>query len=200
MERNRDGDGGGVGVIAELDWSNWINIGILCVTALAGILSWLGARTSAIEANSALRDSVNAARKSAEAAEESARLQAKIVEIEQQRSGDAAIESRMARLHAVRKLVDVHRFDKPEKDSHLSIINTGKAAALNVEILIDGRPVREFAEFGNRLPQAPSIGTNGHLDLPYVRFSGGSLGISFQVHLSWDDDSGVRGSWTGTIC
>lgn len=187
-------------MIAELDWSNWINIGIMCATALAGFLSWLGARTSAREANAALRQSVNAAQKSALAAEESARLQAKIVEIEELRSGDAAIESRKAVLHAERKMVDVHRFDKPEKDSYLSIINTGKAGASNVEILVNDQPIAEFTEFLTRLPPAPSIGANGHLDVRYEPLLGRSLRSSFQVRLSWDDESGVRGTWSGTIC
>jgi len=32
-------------------WSNWINVAILLATALVGVLSWLGARKAANEAN-----------------------------------------------------------------------------------------------------------------------------------------------------
>lgn len=52
-----------------LDVSNWINLGIMAVTALAGILAWLGARYAAKEAKESQEKANRAAERSASAAE-----------------------------------------------------------------------------------------------------------------------------------
>lgn len=182
-----------------MDISNWINFGIFCVTALVGILTWIATRRSAREANSAQQEANAAAGRSAAAAERAVQQQGRIVEIENQRQHDAALDASKARLHATVTEKPRFRFNKPANDTYLTIINTGSAAASGVEILVDGKSLAEHAEFLTQLPSDPSIGANGKLDILFTLLMEGSLRRPFTVDIRWRDDSELPGEWSGTV-
>lgn len=183
----------------EFTWSNWINFGLLCMTALVGLLSWLGSRKSAKEARADQEEANAAARRSAIAAEEATKLQARIVQLEEARQSQSEIDARRARLHAERTSKDVFRFNRPEKDSYLTIFNSGQSSASRLEVFVNQKPLNEYQEFHPKLPERASIGSNGRLDLLMMFFVGGALQLPFEVRLAWDDSSGSRGEWAGTI-
>jgi len=182
-----------------MDVSNWINIGILAATLLAGFLSWLGARQSARKARKAQDQANFAAQRSAAAAEDAARAQARMLDLEQLRQADAALDVKRAKLHAEKTSREVHRFDKPAKDWYLTILNSGQSAARALQVLANGRQLGDYREFIDKLPPNASIGANGRLDLMIAFYMQGKLYPPFELTLTWDDDSGIRGQWAGTI-
>ena len=182
-----------------MDLSNWINLGILIVTAGLGTLSWWSARQSAREARADQEAAASAASRSALAAEEVALLQARIVAMESQRHEEAAFEARRARLHAEGTTTPVDRHGRPDREKLLTIINSGQATARRLEIRVEGRALGTYNEFYGGLPADASIGPGGHLDLPYVLFRNGDLRVPFSVALAWDDDSEMRGEWSGSV-
>lgn len=182
-----------------LTWSNWINIGILATTGLVGILAWLGARNSAKEACSSQDQATAAAKRSASAAQDAAGIHARMLGLEQLRQVEATLDAKRAKLHAEKTTKDVLQFDKPSKDTYLTIMNSGQSAAHCLEILVNGKPVNEYQEFLPKLEGTASIGPVGRLDLRMTFFMEGELRPPFEVTLAWDDESGMRGEWAGTI-
>jgi hypothetical protein len=183
----------------EMDISNWINLGIFVVTALVGILAWLGTRQAAREARSSQEAANAAAARSASAAEDATRLQRRMVEIESQRHEEAALDARRARLKAEKTRREVHRFNRIYHDDCLTIFNTGRVTAVRLDVRVNDRPLAEYDEFPIKLPDNASVGPDGRLDLLFMLFMGGRLRVPFDVRLTWDDESGLRGDWNGTV-
>lgn len=185
-----------------MDISNWINLGILIVTAFLGILSWLGARQSSREAQESQEQASTAAARSAAAAEDVAKLQRRIVEIETQRHEEAALDARRAKLHAeLAKKTVPHGYDgkSSRSESFLVIANSGHAGARRIKITLNHKPISEYDEFVNRLPPDCSIGPGGRIELHYMLLREGKLCPPFTVALEWEDESPIRGAWAGTV-
>jgi hypothetical protein len=171
-----------------LDTSNWINLGIFVITGLVGLLSWYGARKAAREARTEQRRANDAADRSATAAQRS-------VEIELKRDADSAIEARRARLRVERKRVQGSRREM----NFMSIINGGSAAASNIQLELNGTPYSEWqAIMGTKMDADLKIGAFSHFDIK-VPAHDGRAKFPFKIVMAWDDDSGMRGNWVGTL-
>lgn len=193
------GDSRRIYVADDITWSIGVNLGILVTTALVGILSWLGARQSATKAQSSHEKATAAATRSASAAQDSADIHARMLELEQLRQAESTLDAKRAKLHAEKSTKDVWRFDRPDKDTFLTITNSGQSAADKLEIQINGKPVNDYKEFIQKLSAGSSAGASGRLDLMMTFFMSGELVLPFDVTLAWDDESGIRGRWSGTI-
>jgi hypothetical protein len=183
--------------MAELDTSNWINLGILVVTGLAGILAWLGSRSAAREARQDQEAANAAADRSASAAEEANKIQARMVEIEEQRHQQAALDEK--------KAVLIARLDRAWHSSgrlvnhwELVVSNRGAATARNLAIKLKDKPFEAI-----KSPCSPSraceivIGPGAEIKRPLP--GDAEFRPPFECELSWDDDSGIRGSWKSML-
>ena len=157
------------------------------------------ARRAAVEANaSALR--------SAKTAEEATEIQRRILEIENQRRTESAIEAKRAKLS-----VSITRRRTPtlvgggERDvDFLTIKNSGQATAHIREILVQEKPLAECEEFPKKLSEDASVGPGGSLDLLLLLrrpepLMPEPLHMPFAVRVTWEDDSGILGEWTGSV-
>lgn len=183
-----------------MELSNWINLGILLVTALVGILVWLATRNSAREAHAYQREANAAAVRSASAAEEATKLQRRMVEIENLRQTDAALDANRASLHAEITTRQAIRAGGPRQEQHLAVVNSGQACATHLQIRINNKPIGEYSEIQTPLAEDASIGPRGKLELLFKpRLDPGSLQRPFNVELTWDHASGTPGTWQGTV-
>jgi hypothetical protein len=183
--------------MAELDISNWINLGILVMTALVGILTWLGSRNAAREARQDQEAANAAADRSASAAEEANKIQTRLVEIEEQRHQQAALDEKKAALTA-----SLDRTRKPSGQliNHWDLVvsNQGAATARNLAIKLKDKPFDPI-----RSASSPSrvceivIGPGAEIKCPVP--GDAEFRPPFECELSWDDDSGIRGSWRSTL-
>ncbi len=179
-------------MIAELDWSNWINIGILVVTFLVGILAYLGAKRAANKAHKDQQEANAAALRSATAAEIATRLQAKIVELEETRQQKMLLDAQKARLQVSIK--------QKENNPCLTIENHGQAAAQNLSMFISGDSVDNIDEISKPIPIASyTVDPKTSVEILYLRKHTGGLQPPFHTFLEWDDDSGTRGHWEGKV-
>jgi hypothetical protein len=180
-----------------MDASNWINLGILTVTALVGILAWLGARHAALEARKQQQEANAAATRSASAAEEATRLQAKALELEESRQQDAAISATKANVTA-ELIADGGK-------TSLLLSNRGGAMATNLSIEV--KPETNIASIQLTKNCNHFAVSTPPQDLKLA--SGSTFGYQaiinrgfhppFDVAIEWDDDSGQRGRWEGTL-
>jgi len=179
--------------------SNWINLGILVVTALVGILAWVRARKAAREAHDDQESATKSATRSAAAAEAANEIQMRLVEIEEQRQEGASLEVREAKLSARIDREPRYRAGRvATTDYYLVVSNAGRAGASNLEIKLGGKAIDE--QPGVRMRQASfemSIGPSGDIRFPLAVSRGWAP--PFECQLAWDDDSGVRGAWQGTL-
>ena len=182
----------------KMEISNWINFGILFVTALVGVLCWLGARNAAREAREDQRIANDAAKRSASAAEEANTIQTRFVEIEESRESASAAAAEKAALAAKRAILTA-QIKKRSPGSVLVIRNSGPACAREIEVLMNESPLNEYREFDTTLPAGSEIAPGGTLELPYVLFRNGKLWPPFHVALSWSDDSDQRGTWDSSL-
>jgi len=182
-----------------MDWSNWINLGLLLATGLVGILTWYGASRSAREALDAQNQANVAAARSAAAAEDAAKYQHRMMEIENQRHEESAIDAKRAILHAKITTKPAFRFNRSESDTFLTIVNSGKSTAKNLKVTINQKPMNEYGECATKLPTDATIGPNGHIDFMLIYFLSGELHPPFNVSLTWDDDSAFPGEWLGAV-
>lgn len=186
-------------MILGIELSNWINFGILTVTALVGVLTWLGARRSAREALESQNEAVRAAGRSASAAETANTIQTRLVEIEEQRQQDSAMEATRAVLVAeVERIPRVLGSGKEIKDFHLVVRNLGVAAAERLDIRLEGKPIAEHGRAMARQPVSEMIvGARSRLHFPLTVTP--DWGPPFVCELAWEDDSGMPGRWKGTL-
>jgi hypothetical protein len=184
-----------------MELSNWINLGILGVTALVGILAWLGARKSAKEAHKDQRDANAAAVRSANAAEEATRLQNRIVEIEEQREDQAGQLERRAALRArYERDQRITSVGKIQTSFFVVVENTGRASARNLQIVVDGTPVDDHRQVMLDRPSSECVvGPGGELRLGLSLYLGGGLHTPFDVAIDWEDGTGELGHWEGTL-
>jgi hypothetical protein len=176
-----------------MDATNWINLGLLVVTALVGILAWMGARRSAREAHNSQMEAVEEAKRSAHASEVANTIHARMVELEEQRQTEYNTESRRAILRA--------EYTEESRDflfmSYLIISNEGMETARNIEITLGDKPflhyhVPKLTE--SRPVSAVTVGPGAHVKL----FCSQQV-LPARCALEWDDDSGRRGRWTHTL-
>lgn len=185
----------------ELTRSNLLNAGILVVTALVGILAWLGARKSAREACEDQARANAAANRSAEAAEEALRLQRRMVELEEQRARETATDTQRAVLDA--EFVRDERMTangKLQTEFFVNVRNRGRAAARDLQIVVDGVPADEHDQVMLNRPMSEcTVGAGGELKLRLTLHLGGGLSTPFDVSVDWSDESGIPGHWEGTL-
>ena len=178
----------------EFNTSNLINLGILLVTALVGILTWLGSRNAAREAQRDQKAANAAADRSASAAEEANRIQTRIVAIEEERQRQTALNEKKALLLA--------RRDPSSKFASmwdLVVCNQGAATARNLVVTLAGKPFDMVDSGGASSPKCRSVIAPGG-QMRHLLVSGGTeIRPPFECDLSWDDDSGIRGSWKSTL-
>ena len=170
--------------MAQIETSNWINLGILLVTGVVGILSWIGARKSAKEAGRQQVQANEAATRSADAAE-------KAVKIEEERQKQADMQSRKAHLACSVDKRQVFRHGRSQiigDEWWLVIKNTGAASAVDVKILLNGRPIDECHEFQGKFPEQFEISPKSSFERKFEPSK--QLHQPFNVELSWSDDSG----------
>jgi hypothetical protein len=184
-----------------MDASNWINLGILTVTALVGILAWLGARHAALEARKQQQEANAAATRSASAAEEATRLQAKALELEESRQQDTLLDSRRAKLRCtIEREQKFSSSGKLQNDTYLVIANNGQSAARNIQASIGGDSFDDCGQILNDQPIGTYvIGSESELRFHLCLYMGGGIHPPFETAISWDDESGVRGQWEGTV-
>jgi hypothetical protein len=104
------------------------------------------------------------------------------------------LEARQARLRA-----QVQRVE-PKRNPRLCIINDGKAEARNVTITLDGKPISENSEHDRLIVLGPIPTTIGP-------GSGAGCGLvpalgckpSYELELTWDDDSGSGRRYRTTL-
>jgi type II secretory pathway pseudopilin PulG len=185
----------------ELTLSNLLNVGILAVTALVGILAWLGARKSAREAREDQARANAAADRSAEAAEEALRLQRRVVELEEQRARETATDTQRAVLDA--KYVREQRMTangKLQSEFFVNVRNKGQATARDLRVVVDGVPADEHDQVMLNRPMSEcTVGAGGELRLRLTLHLGGGLSAPFDVSIDWSDESGIPGHWEGTL-
>jgi hypothetical protein len=80
-------------------------------------------------------------------------------------------------------------------EAFLHVRNDGRATARNVAMSFDGRPFREHPLTEHGEPAVPSIGpgTDVRFFLKYTDQR------TFELELTWDDDTGEPGRWTSTM-
>ncbi|MCR4433801.1 MAG: hypothetical protein NUV70_07120 [Caldiserica bacterium] len=121
---------------------------------------------------------------------EAAAAQKKIAEIEEKREKEKILSSRQAFLHP--------ELRKTDKGSYrLYLVNSGKAEARNVQVKLDGVPLKDHhaAVKGDEMPTL--IGPNGEVSCLLAL----SLGCTppFEIEVFWDDDSGKGHVYHGTL-
>jgi len=178
--------------------SNWDNLGILVtalgivVTALVGILLWLGARKAAREARKDQGVANDAAQRSASVAEEENTIQTQRLQIEELRQRGAALAAKKAILRA--------EISKHWPGRTLVIRNSGPVHAREIEVLVNSVPINKYEEFMTQLPSDAQIAPDGAIELEFVLFrKDGKLNPPFRVSVSWSDDSDQRGTWESSL-
>jgi hypothetical protein len=180
-----------------VDTSNWINLGILVMTGLVGLLSWLGSRNAAKEAREDQKVANAAADRSASAAEDANKIQARMIEIEDQRHQKAVTEAKKAVL--VARLDRTSKPDgRPVNHWDLVVSNHGAATARNLEVEIAGKPfgIPESASSCSSMREI-LIDRGGEVKWPLP--GDREFRPPFECKLEWDDDSGVRGNWRSML-
>ena len=184
-----------------LDISNRINLGILAVTALVGILAWLGARKAAREAGRQQDKANAAAERSASAAEQANDVHSEILRIEQERHEETKLQSKRAILRAEIVTKEVPRYgrsDTIDKELYFVIKNSGAAAAHKVGIMINDKPFNDFKEFERKFPDDVVIGAGADYRIGFSLTMKSELLSRFCIALSWSDDL-VEDSWQTTL-
>jgi len=180
-------------MMTELDTSNVINLGILVVTGLVGILTWLGSRRSAREARRDQEAANAAATRSADAAEEANKIQMRIVRLEEQTRQQADMDAKKASLVGT-----LERSSQFGSLCDLVVSNQGAAPARNLRIKLGGKPI----DVRGSAAQSPSdcadvIGPGAQIRCLLQQSP--SVRRPLPCELSWDDESGIPGTWKTTL-
>jgi hypothetical protein len=117
------------------------------------------------------------------------RTQKRQVEIEEIREKDRIKAMRKADL--VARLVDDDRWDL------LVIENKGSAEAREIVILINGRPLSEYEGFVDSHSEIRRVGPYSSFHYPMVLTM--SMNPSFELTITWVDDSGETGLYQSTL-
>lgn len=117
-------------------------------------------------------------------------IQARILEIEEQRERDKRLSASRASLRP--------ELRKTASGSHrLYLVNSGMAAARNVRVMLDGQPLSEHpaAVQGNEMPTRVEPNSEVSCLLAFTF----ACSPPFDIEVRWEDDSGTDRLYTGTL-
>lgn len=141
----------------------------------------------------AAEGSAEAARRSADAAERSNEREERREEREKQQQAETAVANTKAKLRVVAE----------RGDSMISfvVVNEGKAAAEEVELIVDGKPFNEHQAVCHEFPTSAdaTVLPGGQLTGQVVAVRGCSIRSPAQATLKWSDESGLPGNWKSQL-
>jgi len=123
-------------------------------------------------------------------------IQRRLVQIEQTRDHDRAIQSLKAALRP--KLHSTQNINRRSKDYQLVIENSGQGTARNVKAFLDGKPLLEHPALPGGMQEVSLIGSGSGISYPLFIAMGGPR-PPFEFMVTWDDDSGEPGRYSTTL-
>jgi hypothetical protein len=117
-------------------------------------------------------------------------LQKRLLEIEEAREKERQQVTRKAQLSA--------HIEEYGRNSHRLVIgNAGNAEARNISLVMDGKPFDEHQAAVSGEGKISRIGAHSSA----TRLLGITMGCAppFELEISWDDDSGEKGSYQTTL-
>jgi hypothetical protein len=123
-------------------------------------------------------------------------LQERLVELETARERDRLRQARSAQLLASIERVEKGKPHVPRTDYFLKIVNHGQAAARDIRILLDGKPMSEHPLIIRGEPELAKLGP-GAESRSYLAFTMGSDRV-FDVRVTWNDEAGP-GEWESQL-
>lgn len=81
----------------------------------------------------------------------------------------------------------------------LVILNTGHVGAINVEILINDKPIFDWSEFRCEKCDKIVIGPGGRYQIPFHEYSESKIHPPFHVRILWSDESKKKRHWEGAV-
>ena len=117
-------------------------------------------------------------------------LQQRMLEIEEQRERDRRLSASQARLYP--KLREVS-----SSSCRLYLVNSGMAAARNVRVMLDDKPLADHPAAVQDDPMPTEVGPNSEVScLLGCDFK---CGPPFQIEVHWEDDSGSDRTYRGIL-
>lgn len=146
---------------------------------------WIALGLSAL----ALLVSARAAQSASAASLAATKLQARTLALEEARELDRRAAATKAQVVAFLR--------RGERDTQLCLRNDGRATASNVQVLLDGKTLREHP-LRVAVPQHPmSLAPSGEIGIPLSNAVG--TPTHFRLRVTWDDLSTESGTWESDI-
>jgi hypothetical protein len=117
------------------------------------------------------------------------RLQARMLELEEARERDRLAEGTRAAVTL--------RMDRERTTGRLCVLNNGPAAARNIRVTLDGKPIHQNALIHEGQEVIDVLGPEAHAEFVVVTWDG--MPISFRGEVTWDNPGGNPGAWQSRL-